>query len=383
MRLASSHGTLPLLYWGLNLGNGELIPPEVRLRLQHHLQRNAVRNQHLARELLCLVDLLESQGIVTLPFKGIVLGQAAYGNLALRELCDLDLLVRRQDVPRAIELICSREYEFLTEEPAETPDFVPDERYNHHLYRRRDAVMVELHWRFTRRFGFDVDLDTLLSGLIWTPLAGTRVRGLRHEELLLILSVHGTKHCWAQLKWVCDIAELIRNNPEIDWSRLLVLSRQYHIRRTLLLSLRLASDCLGAPVPADTLALARRGSAVGALAEQVREWLFASECRSVPYVPGSLFYLRSRERFVDRARQFRDLLDHLSRNRLPEEIDSCALLKIPAGLRSLGGWLRRLRGVAGRGRRQLQYRGPSRGDEGSPGPHPGRATTASPVNKNR
>ncbi|MCA9471117.1 MAG: nucleotidyltransferase family protein [Nitrospira sp.] len=51
----------------------------------------------------------------------------------------------------------------------------------------------------------------------------TQVRSLRAEELLLILCVHGSKHVWEELKWVCDVTELIRAQ-QIGWMRLLQLA---------------------------------------------------------------------------------------------------------------------------------------------------------------
>src|SRR3712207_8653927 len=38
---------------------------------------------------------------------------------------------------------------------------------------------------------------------------------------LLILCVHGTKHIWGRLSWICDVAELLRTQPDMDWEYVL------------------------------------------------------------------------------------------------------------------------------------------------------------------
>ena len=40
---------------------------------------------------------------------------------------------------------------------------------------------------------------------------------LAPEDNLLLLCMHGAKHCWSRLERVCDVAELITSHSNLDW----------------------------------------------------------------------------------------------------------------------------------------------------------------------
>ena len=75
------------------------------------------------------------------------------------------------------------------------------------------------------------------------------VQGLCPEDLLILLCVHGSKHAWEQLKWVCDVAELVRRRPALDWSRVLFQSNEWHCRRMVLLGLAMAHSLFDTVLP--------------------------------------------------------------------------------------------------------------------------------------
>ena len=86
---AAAHAVTPLLYWGLKAVRPETIPASLAESFQHNT-RNSVQ---LTAELFQVMDLFAREGIQVLPFKGPTLAIAAYGNLALRQFIDLELLV--------------------------------------------------------------------------------------------------------------------------------------------------------------------------------------------------------------------------------------------------------------------------------------------------
>ena len=110
LRVAREHRVVPLLFSHLNATCPEAVPEAALNELRNHSHENTRRNLLLTGELLKLLNLFEAHGICVIPFKGPTLAAMAYGNLALREFDDLDILVRKQDVPRAEELLVSMEY---------------------------------------------------------------------------------------------------------------------------------------------------------------------------------------------------------------------------------------------------------------------------------
>ena len=78
-----------------------------------------------------------------IPFKGLTLTQAAYGDIAARECGDIGMIVRCDDLPRARRLLESEGYECAMDEAAKASD--PNDPVDLYIKRAR-GVTVDLHW---------------------------------------------------------------------------------------------------------------------------------------------------------------------------------------------------------------------------------------------
>ena len=56
----------------------------------------------------------EKAGIAAMPFKGVVLGASAYGDMTARTAGDLDVLIYYRDLLRATQILKDRGYELKT-----------------------------------------------------------------------------------------------------------------------------------------------------------------------------------------------------------------------------------------------------------------------------
>jgi hypothetical protein len=61
--------------------------------------------------------------------------------------------------------------------------------------------------------------------------------------------VHGSKHHWERLAWICDVAELVKTRTDLNWSVLLKRAAATENDRMLFLGLSLANRLLDAPLP--------------------------------------------------------------------------------------------------------------------------------------
>jgi hypothetical protein len=300
---AAAHGTAPLLYWQLNQHARDAVPAAVLDDLHQQFLANTRRSLLLAGELLGLLKLLETQAIRVIPFKGPTLAAFAYGNLALRQYIDLDLLILPADLPRARQFLASAGYNSGL---ALTP--VQEEAYlasigQIPLVKNGGVCVTELHTRITpRHFYFPLKLERLWPRLRPLSLGGQDVLALAAEDLLLVLCAHGAKHCWARLGWVCDVAELLRVQPALNWEAVAAEARHLRCVRILLLGLLLAYDLLQAPVPVEMLRQARSAAAVRRLAAQARRRMFDEDSSRLSGLHDALFHLRSRERLEDGLR---------------------------------------------------------------------------------
>ena len=310
LRSADGHRVTSLVYRSLTATDPEVVPKDIMDRLHSHVQANRLRNLFLTRELLKLLGDLEAHGIPAIPYKGPVLTAFVYGNLALREFGDLDVLVHRRHISKAKQSLISlgfRPEDHLT--PPEEKAFLESQREYVFTHEKNGSV-VELHWAvMPRSYSFPLDPEHLWKNLGSVSLGGSTVPSFQPEELLLLLCVHGSKHFWFRLSWICDVAELIWSCGDMDWERLVEMARSLGSRRMLFLGLLLARELLSAPVPEQIVRAAQEDSKVITLVRQVRLWLFQEESE-----PGILargqpeesafhpFRIRMRERLWDKIR---------------------------------------------------------------------------------
>jgi Uncharacterised nucleotidyltransferase len=296
----AQHGVLPLLYRRLQTASPDLLPTPVRSQLQIHFHANAQRNLFLAGTLLQLLRLFEAHGIAALPYKGPILAVSAYGNLALRQFADLDLLVRPQDTPRARELLLARGYQLLSH--ARIACFERSRKVDE-LLSADGQVLVELHRAPTSwTFYFPFPAARLWEQLETVSLCDMPVWTLAPEALLLVLCVHGAKHHWGRLGWICDVAALLGRHPGLDWDRVLAQAGHLGGRRMLCPGLLLAHDLVGADLPEILWRPIEADPVLPWLAGQVQARLFNAADHLPEAMERPLFYLRLRERFRDRAR---------------------------------------------------------------------------------
>jgi Uncharacterised nucleotidyltransferase len=303
IRTALQHSILPLLYWNLNATCPKAVPETIMDQLRRRFHANSVRNLFLIKELLTLLSLLEQHGIPAIPYKGPVLAASVYGNFALRQFGDLDILVREQDAVRAKDLLLSQEYRLQYQPPAAYEAIFRHFRQTYDLVRRDGQAFVELHWDviswplfFSRGSAF------LWERLELVSLAGMPVRKLAPEDVLSLLCVHGAKHHWERLGWICDVAELVRTYPEINWTRVIEQANRLGGARMLYLGLFLAWRLLGAAVPEDILRRMQADHVVQSLATRVRLQLFAGDNGLLGAVERHAFYLKLGERMRDKVR---------------------------------------------------------------------------------
>jgi hypothetical protein len=287
IRDAEALGVLPLLC-RTSLPS-HAVPNDVATRLETYLHSNARRNLFLARELLKIVRILEQHGIPCIPLKGPALAALAYGDLALRQYCDLDLLLRQSDILKATDALAAHQYALkLSFTPEQLAQELRSEHIHHlELVHPSRRMLIELHWHLMQeRFFFTPDLDGIWDRRVQQSLVGTALNGLDPEDLVIFLCVHGWKHHWSRLIWIADLAGVIRNST-VDWPRLLDRATGVGSKRRVLLGFGLAKHLLRTPLDPLLEKEIRADRSLNKLILQAERMLFSQELpspgRFMPY----------------------------------------------------------------------------------------------------
>lgn len=235
----------------------EVVPADVldALKKRSHVAKlYALRH---AAEFSRLVMLLDQAGISCLPLKGQVLSQQLYGDPAIRQTKDIDLLIRPQDLEMTHYLLLAEGYQlgetYSGLSPAQAR-FVLSGHQHYEYHHRQRGIILELHWRCGSWSNEDMQL-------FWENTDSRRFGGLElqimSEELqLLFLCDHGSRHKWSRLKWLGDIARIITENRVASWQKIIGLAERLDLQRSLGQSAVLLKQLYDIPLPVPLLQLA-------------------------------------------------------------------------------------------------------------------------------
>ena len=279
---AEENSITPLIERHLSAVAPGAAPPTAQEQLKKTCRANTVRCLYLTAELINILRLFQSQNIPVIPYKGPVLAAQAYGDVALREFEDLDIILRQSDIPKAHEIVVSLGYKPKFDwilSPGAAASLVPGE-YNYRDEARR--AMVELHTEITlRHFPVKPDLDAFIRNLTPVKLSDRDVLTFTAEDLLPMLCIHGSKDFWERLSWIADLNELVQSHPALDWDRVLRFAQPLHAARMLNLGLALAVTVLGLSLPPEVSARVHSDHVAGQVAGEVRERLMARPFRTL------------------------------------------------------------------------------------------------------
>lgn len=249
-QLATWHGVRPLLLAALEQHGAGQVPADVLSRLRADTRVNAAHNLTLTSELFRILDRLHECGVPAVALKGPALAVSAYGELSMREFEDLDILIPKTSVRQAECALRGLGYLPEVELRDGSTAFID---CNHQLAFTNEVTQcrVELHWSLqeTKFLGRELNLDGWWRRLASVGVCGRQIPVPVTPDLLLFLCLHGAKHYWQRLKWVCDIAALSRTQPAESWVEALRLADSLGLRRVYLLGLALAFEVAGAVFP--------------------------------------------------------------------------------------------------------------------------------------
>ncbi len=265
---ADRHRSVPLLCRRLvSRFPTERVPAPARDRLQRGYRTSAVKNLRRFHSLAPVLNGFSQAGIQVIVLKGAYLASTVYENFALRQMSDVDLLLRREDLAAADSILASsgfRRREF---------DLAPAREENEFHYRGpAGGGMIEIHWELYKPdYPFRFDLEAMRLAAVPAMVAGVEVLVFSPEDQLVHLASHAAIHRFEfGLRSLCDLAEVIARNT-IDWPLLVEKANRWRTGRAVGISLALVREWFRAEVPAEAIAGLGTADLPKALLSEARE----------------------------------------------------------------------------------------------------------------
>jgi Uncharacterised nucleotidyltransferase len=302
IELASQHALVALVAQELTLAAPDVVPPAILAELRARSQEGVMRSLQLSGELVAAVSALTAFGADPMPFKGPTLAVLVYGSLSLRQYEDLDILVRKQEVERARKALLSLGYSPVSAYNESQRASIRLSGHHEQFMHATTGAAIELHWSLNNRsLTHDSFEHHWWDNRQSVAIGGAEMRTLGVEQMLLYLCMHGGKHSWARLSWLCDFQRALRAYPNAYWSRVWALARENGAARMVEIGLLLVESLLDGGA---LTAAAVQGRSPDAEAKALSE-VIGRRLREQTGGEPSLDFrvqLRSRERQRDRLR---------------------------------------------------------------------------------
>ncbi len=195
----------------------------------------------------------ETKGVACAPLRGLVLSELLYGDITARPMGDIDLLVRKEDLPEVADALKGLGFHEVDRRPgfaaafSSTLEFFKD---------RHGSVIVEPHWSIAYPpFADRVEMDQ-----VWKRCARGRVVDvetwlLGRADLLVHLCFHlihrGES---APLLWLYELDRLLRQEKSaLDWPQVMLLARETGLELFLAEVLGKVKGLFDSPIPDEVL----------------------------------------------------------------------------------------------------------------------------------
>jgi Uncharacterised nucleotidyltransferase len=269
---ASQHGVLGVI--DQQLTAHAQLPANVRETTERRVGIDQLWHEHMVRSLEDAVGALAQAGVETCSMKGPVLAARLYPPSTIRHCLDIDLLVRPDDLDRAMAALTSVGY--ATETGVST---TYRRLHAHHLgFSRPATAPIELHFRAYAGFGVVLAADVLFDRAEPFQLNDhLTVLAPSPEDEFLYLATHAAGHSFIRLVWLYDLKLLVGRYPSLDWDRVAHRAQALGVATPVAYTTRLLHDWLGVPAGDLPARLLRR-----AVRTRLADWLLPEVSRPQP-----------------------------------------------------------------------------------------------------
>lgn len=305
INISTRNGVLPLVSSNLTRLFSDQLSVKIKTFLTKTFSSHVKHNMRLTSKMIEVVQLFKENGISVLPYKGPLLALQAYKNISLRKFGDLDILIKPDQLKQAVNLLTANNFTPVTDQYwLDNIKYCLIKKKDIGFLSNDESVYLELHWKLAKSY-FDIPIK---SEYLWQKsetitLAGSEIKTLSYNHLLIYLCLHGTKHAWERLSWISDINELVHSKKTVNWLRLLEEAKSLGCENVLTLGLFLAHDFFNLQTPlVSRIKEEEKLKFFQTIVDETRVRLFSEKTKFFELGENYAFQLKLKERFQDKCK---------------------------------------------------------------------------------
>jgi len=237
------------------------VPEEIRDRFARRYAISRAFQESACKSLERIAGMFNEAGIRSCALKGPALSARLYGDPAVRQGMDIDLLIAPGDFTRASAAM--EDLGYAGKSQATVAYLL---QHSHHLTFAKPGVpLVELHFHAYAGFGVTLPASALMERAVpyrFTDRSTVLVPAA--EDEFVYLALHAAGHSFARLIWLYDLKMLLRRNPDLDWELVVQRAHDARVGTAVGYAARLLEEWLSVPVTDVARALLPRSIRRGA-----------------------------------------------------------------------------------------------------------------------
>jgi len=238
------------------------IPSFIFKELKKDYFLNATKNTLIFEELGKVLETFRKAGLQVIVLKGAVLAEKMYGNLALRPMTDVDLLIKKEEMwqlDEQLKILGYRPSDISVEDVDFSSTYLTTLDYRSFS---SNSPSFHIHWHFVNStipnesYIKNIKIEDIWRDAEKTKIANVETLVMAPHHLLIHLSEHALRvtHSLSKLSFFCDIDEAVNSYQErLDWERLIKESLKFNLSRMVYLSLYFTAKFLETKIPENVL----------------------------------------------------------------------------------------------------------------------------------
>lgn len=219
-------------------GRFDNTPAFFQKELIENYHKGLVQNLFIKNQLVEILRCFDYQEIDVIPLKGVTFAEDVFGHVGSRATSDIDLLIRYQDLEKAIKTIKSLGYSVEEEH-------IPGHfhcSFSKALPKSEIPLVVEIHWSLLK-----ANTSRFNIGEIWQesrPVGQSlHIKQLSPQHTLYMICLHGWRHNLESMKYFIDIIQVIHvYRNEIDYDQILKIASSHQTLKRMVRTLSIVYE---------------------------------------------------------------------------------------------------------------------------------------------
>lgn len=206
--------------------------------LKKNYEKELYQNLFIKNQTDVLLRRFEEQGIDVITLKGVYFAEKYFGHIGARATSDIDLLIRFQDLQKAIQSVKSLGF-FIEEE------MIPGHfhcSFSKPLPDSSVPLVVELHWSLVKEDTSRFDINEFWNES--TPVNPySHIKELSSHHTFYMICLHGWRHNLDSMKYFLDIIQVIyKYRNEFEYEHILKIAASHQTRTRMIRTLSIVYE---------------------------------------------------------------------------------------------------------------------------------------------